>query len=149
MDILLSFSYHPVQFKAQILSTHFLPYPFRLFTFPLQTPSWCFPVNPGCFCPPEWGTTILFTSALNESTAGRTPLVMFMQLWKSSSRSSRIANTWVILSRYPKSLSSSTRVQLILHCKKLQTHVPLFEECKIKYKFLKNRSCASIFLTRQ
>lgn len=53
-------------------------------------------------CPTEWGTTILFTSALNESTAGRTPLVMFMQLWKSPRGSSRIANTWVILSSYPK-----------------------------------------------
>lgn len=34
-------------------------------------------------------------------------------------------------------MSSTTRVELILHCKKLQTHAPLFEECKIKYKFKK------------
>lgn len=51
MDILLSFSYHPVQFYNPNSQHTFSLFPTEAFSFSLPNTSWCFPVNPGCFCP--------------------------------------------------------------------------------------------------
>lgn len=98
-------------------------------SFLLQTPSRCFPKIPVWFCPTEWGDHDPFYFSFEwKHSRKKSCSTVYSAVKESSKGSTRIANTWVILSQWLKVLPNvcPPLAEQSWACQNPQAHVPFW-----------------------